>query len=357
LLWPSAYGTKHLASEASRLNWPLPHIPFCSQQHASRLQLAASAPRSAADSKVQWRSYASSVYRRADNARPVSFTGSAWEWVYATDLSRLQRETSKRHVEEAHSVLTIAILLPQRLSCYWGKIVSLRMLTNLRLADLRLTTAQQRSTGQNLPSDLYRSISRVQRRVGLKPETHEDREDGRRWSWARTRGQWNFSRSTRLKWDSKHSRYCSAGHHLSSLSFRTGQEIQHGCVCDVMKSVISVMPDGNLLKVGHISVASPPGMPNVVKTYPTKARRNRQRVLEYRCQHHLINYCTESTYPCLSLSLSLSPVNKFRRNWKVCLKLDWNVGHILILCFQDDWDGCEVDHYSESCNGGFRLWL
>jgi hypothetical protein len=33
--------------------------------------------------------------------------------------------------------------------------VSLRMLTILRLADLRLTTARQRSTGQNLPSDLY----------------------------------------------------------------------------------------------------------------------------------------------------------------------------------------------------------
>jgi hypothetical protein len=33
--------------------------------------------------------------------------------------------------------------------------VSLHMLTNLRLADLRLTTAQQRSTGQNLPFYLY----------------------------------------------------------------------------------------------------------------------------------------------------------------------------------------------------------
>jgi hypothetical protein len=33
--------------------------------------------------------------------------------------------------------------------------VSLRMLTNLRLADLRLITAQQRTSGQNLPSDLY----------------------------------------------------------------------------------------------------------------------------------------------------------------------------------------------------------
>jgi hypothetical protein len=36
--------------------------------------------------------------------------------------------------------------------------VSLRMLTNLRLADLRLTTAQQRTTGQNLPSDLYVNV-------------------------------------------------------------------------------------------------------------------------------------------------------------------------------------------------------
>jgi hypothetical protein len=33
--------------------------------------------------------------------------------------------------------------------------VSLRVLTNLRLAYLRLTTAQQRTTGQNLPSGLY----------------------------------------------------------------------------------------------------------------------------------------------------------------------------------------------------------
>jgi hypothetical protein len=33
--------------------------------------------------------------------------------------------------------------------------LSLRMLNNLWLADLRLTTAQQRFTGQNLPFDLY----------------------------------------------------------------------------------------------------------------------------------------------------------------------------------------------------------
>jgi hypothetical protein len=63
------------------------------------------------------------IYRRADNFRPVSFTVSAWEWVYATNLSRLQGETrerererwtSKRHVGEAHSVLITVILLPQR---------------------------------------------------------------------------------------------------------------------------------------------------------------------------------------------------------------------------------------------------
>jgi hypothetical protein len=89
-------------------------------------------------------------YRRADNSRPLSFTVSAEERVYATNLSRLQKETSKRHVGEAHSVLITAVLLPQRLSCYCGKIVSLRM-----LADLRLTAAQQRTTGQTLLSGLY----------------------------------------------------------------------------------------------------------------------------------------------------------------------------------------------------------
>jgi hypothetical protein len=90
-----------------------------------------------------------------DNSRPMSFNVSARGRVYATNLPRLQRETSKRRVREAHSILTTAILLPQRLRCYWGKIVSLRTLINLRLADMRLTTAQQRTKGQNLPSDLY----------------------------------------------------------------------------------------------------------------------------------------------------------------------------------------------------------
>jgi hypothetical protein len=96
------------------------------------------------------------VHRCADNSRPVSFTVGAWEWVYATDLSRLQRETREREWERekqtargrSSSVLITTILLPSRLSCFWGKIMSLRMLTNLRLADLRLTTEQQRSTAK-----------------------------------------------------------------------------------------------------------------------------------------------------------------------------------------------------------------
>jgi hypothetical protein len=36
----------------------------------------------------------------------------------------VRRETSKRLVGEAQSVLTTAILLPQRLSCYRGKTVT-----------------------------------------------------------------------------------------------------------------------------------------------------------------------------------------------------------------------------------------
>jgi hypothetical protein len=96
-----------------------------------------------------------SHYRRADNSRSVSFTVRAWEWVYATNLPLLQRQTSKRQVGEAHSKITTAILLPQHLSCYGGKIVSLRMHTNFRLGVFRLTTAQQRTTGQNQLSDLY----------------------------------------------------------------------------------------------------------------------------------------------------------------------------------------------------------
>jgi hypothetical protein len=38
------------------------------------------------------------------------------------------------------------------------------MLTNLRLADLRQTTAQQRFTGQSLPSDLYCGPSSAKQR-------------------------------------------------------------------------------------------------------------------------------------------------------------------------------------------------
>jgi hypothetical protein len=96
------------------------------------------------------------TYRRADNSRLMSFTVSAWECLCYEIISSAarnerQKKSSKRHVGEGHSVLITAILLPQRMRCCWGKIVPLRMITNFRLRDLRLTTAQQRSTGQNLP--------------------------------------------------------------------------------------------------------------------------------------------------------------------------------------------------------------
>jgi hypothetical protein len=80
-------------------------------------------------------------------------------------VCRGKQERQANGTWEKHSLLTAAILLPQRLSCYWGKIVSLRMLTKLRLTDLRLTTAQQRSTGQNLPSDPYLVFSCYMKRL------------------------------------------------------------------------------------------------------------------------------------------------------------------------------------------------
>jgi hypothetical protein len=95
------------------------------------------------------------TYRRADNCRPVPFTVSAWEWVYATNLSRLQRETrgegereeqangtweKHKYTNNSDPITSTSELLSET--------VSLRMLTNLRFADLRLTTAQQRATGQ-----------------------------------------------------------------------------------------------------------------------------------------------------------------------------------------------------------------
>jgi hypothetical protein len=57
------------------------------------------------------------VYRRADNSRPVCPSLSAHE---SESMLRtcLQREASKRHVGEAHSVQITVILLLQRLSCY-----------------------------------------------------------------------------------------------------------------------------------------------------------------------------------------------------------------------------------------------
>jgi hypothetical protein len=106
------------------------------------------------------------IYRRTDNSWSVSFSVSAWVWVYASNLPRLRiykRERNKQTERGKSTQCTKAeILLPQRLNCYWRKIVSLRMLTNLRLPDLRLATEQQRSSGQNLPSYLYHTWGKDQ---------------------------------------------------------------------------------------------------------------------------------------------------------------------------------------------------
>jgi hypothetical protein len=121
------------------------------------------------DCRLKWQH---GLYRRTDNSRPMSFTVSAWEWVYATNLSRLQRETkrerergrnkqtargrSTQYTNNSDPITTTSDLLLRQ-------IVWLRMLTNLRLADLGLITAQQRSTDQNLPSDLYTRVVRKRR--------------------------------------------------------------------------------------------------------------------------------------------------------------------------------------------------
>jgi hypothetical protein len=64
-----------------------------------------------------------------------------------------------KDVRCAHVHLTLMCPRPYLNVCVIrGKIVSLRMLTNLRLADVRLTTAQQRSLGHNLPPTLYELI-------------------------------------------------------------------------------------------------------------------------------------------------------------------------------------------------------
>jgi hypothetical protein len=84
----------------------------------------------------------------------VAYVGGAsvYELISSADRNYRERERGREREgwnkqparkSEAHGVLTTAILLPQRLSCRPGKIVSLRMLTDLRLADSRLTTAQQ----------------------------------------------------------------------------------------------------------------------------------------------------------------------------------------------------------------------
>jgi hypothetical protein len=63
------------------------------------------------------------------------------------------------------------------------------MLTNLRLADFRLTTAQQSSTGQNLLSDLYMSLDKCDYEATVIWHVatgyfmhHDFHNDGRTWN-------------------------------------------------------------------------------------------------------------------------------------------------------------------------------
>jgi hypothetical protein len=80
------------------------------------------------------------TYYCADISWPVSFTVSAWERVYATrcreNIRRLAAGKLLARGNNTQYLLTTAILLAERLTSYWGNIVSLRMHINLRLANL-----------------------------------------------------------------------------------------------------------------------------------------------------------------------------------------------------------------------------
>jgi hypothetical protein len=80
------------------------------------------------------------MYYCADISWPVSFTLSAWERVCATNCrENIRRLAAGKQLARGNStqhLLITAILLAQRLTSYWGNIVSLRMLINLKLANL-----------------------------------------------------------------------------------------------------------------------------------------------------------------------------------------------------------------------------
>jgi hypothetical protein len=82
------------------------------------------------------------MYYCADISWPVSFTVSAWERVYATNCrENIRRLAAGKQLARGNStqyILITAILLAQRLTSYWGNIVSLRMLMNLGVRPLRI---------------------------------------------------------------------------------------------------------------------------------------------------------------------------------------------------------------------------
>jgi hypothetical protein len=67
-----------------------------------------------------------------------------------------EREISKLHRGEAHSILTTAILLPQRPSCYGGKIVSFHMFTE---SYARRLASDHCATGIHRPKSAFRPIA------------------------------------------------------------------------------------------------------------------------------------------------------------------------------------------------------
>jgi hypothetical protein len=84
-------------------------------------------------------------YSRADNSRPVSFADCAWEWVYATNLSRLQRERerNKRRVREAQRTyyLNGVVTEANQCHCACSPILSLTCVWRLRSREHRPKSA------------------------------------------------------------------------------------------------------------------------------------------------------------------------------------------------------------------------
>jgi hypothetical protein len=57
-------------------------------------------------------------YSRADNSWPVSFADCAWEWVYATNLSRLQRERERNKETACARSTAILCVVTEAKQCH-----------------------------------------------------------------------------------------------------------------------------------------------------------------------------------------------------------------------------------------------